>query len=225
MINIKENMVVKVLKNEYYKTEEDIPKQGSKLSSGYDIIAVSDPEIVGDIYSGTPNYYKMKTYREFAGDIYNGTPTYYSRIDYIQYHTGLYISISKQEQPSMTTFDDNNIYDTLIFPRSSISKYNLQLANSIGLCDSDYRGEILVRFNYIWQPQDFRIDELQTSRYPTIVGSPNMDRIYKKGDKIAQLKFSSVIFPKFSIVENLDITDRNDGGFGSTDLNKEAKSE
>lgn len=205
MINIKENMVVKVLKNEYYKTEEDIPKQGSKLSSGYDIIAVSDPEIVGDIYSGTPNYY--------------------SRIDYIQYHTGLYISISKQEQPSMTTFDDNNIYDTLIFPRSSISKYNLQLANSIGLCDSDYRGEILVRFNYIWQPQDFRIDELQTSRYPTIVGSPNMDRIYKKGDKIAQLKFSSVIFPKFSIVENLDITDRNDGGFGSTDLNKEAKSE
>lgn len=205
MINIKENMVVKVLKNEYYKTEEDIPKQGSKLSSGYDIIAVSDPEIVGDIY--------------------NGTPTYYSRIDYIQYHTGLYISISKQEQPSMTTFDDNNIYDTLIFPRSSISKYNLQLANSIGLCDSDYRGEILVRFNYIWQPQDFRINELQTSRYPTIVGSPNMDRIYKKGDKIAQLKFSSVIFPKFSIVENLDITDRNDGGFGSTDLNKEAKSE
>ena len=35
----------------------------------------------------------------------------------------------------------------LLFPRSSIRKYDLQLANSVGVIDSGYRGEIQFTFN------------------------------------------------------------------------------
>ena len=68
----------------------------------------------------------------------------WSRIDYIQYHTDLYI------EPCV----DDKVYHTNIFPRSSISNKNLMLANSIGLIDAGYRGELLIRFKYITQPED-----------------------------------------------------------------------
>ena len=51
---------------------------------------------------------------------------------FIQYRTGLSI-------------DPPQGYHTEIWPRSSISKYDLALANSIGLVDNGYRGELLVR--------------------------------------------------------------------------------
>ena len=106
-------------------------------------------------------------------------------------------------------------YDILAFPRSSVSKYNLLLANSIGLIDADYRGEVLLRFKYIWQPEDYRIrtDNL-------LDGNINTDKIYKKGDKICQLKVTRVENIEFILVNELDSTTRGEGGFGSTDVKK-----
>ena len=103
-------------------------------------------------------------------------------------------------------------YDILAFPRSSVSKYNLTLANSIGLIDADYRGEVLLRFKYNWQPEDYRIrtDNL-------LEGRVNVDKLYKKGDKVCQLKVTKVENVKFELVDELDSTNRGDGGFGSTD--------
>ena len=181
-------MKVYILKNEYIQSGEDFPATATKFSTGYDVKTVSEPEIVGELHS-----------------VIEGV-AYYKSIDYIQYKTGLYVNLEP---------DEANL-DALIFPRSSISKYNLQLANSIGLCDNDYTGEYRVRFNYVFQPEDLLVMD------GCIVGKVNFNKIYKKGDKIAQLKFSKVIHPEFILTDKLIQTERGSGGFGSTDT-KEKK--
>lgn len=81
-------------------------------------------------------------------------------------------------------------YVGLVFPRSSVSTTNASLANSVGVIDSSYRGEIKVRFYGSAAP-------------------------YKKGDRCAQLLI--VPCPEVSFVEGeLDETERGTGGFGST---------
>ena len=181
-------MNVYVLKNEYYQSAADIPVTATEFSTGYDIKTIGEPEIIGDL----------------SCDI-EGV-AYYKNIKYIQYHTGLYVNL----EPDYANLD------ALIFPRSSVRKYNLQLANSIGLCDNDYIGEYLVCFNYIWQPEDLLVMN------GSLVGKVNYENIYRKGDKIAQLKFTNVNHPKFILTDTLIETERGSGGFGSTD-NKEKK--
>lgn len=89
-------------------------------------------------------------------------------------------------------------YVGLVFPRSSIKKYDLQLSNSVGVIDSGYRGEIQATFN-------------KTSNQL----NRNME-YYNVGDRIAQL----IILPypqiKFIETDNLSNTERGIGGFGST---------
>lgn len=158
-----------------------LPQRGTDLSAGYDIVATSEPKIVG--VSG-------KTEEEIV---------FWRNIDYIEYETNLFIA------PMAVTFH------TLIHPRSSISKYNLVLANSIGLVDNDYRGMVICRFKYQWQPTDF------FQYRNALVGTPNMDKIYKKGDKIAQLVVEPTIQVEWEFVDDLTQTQRGEGGFGSTD--------
>lgn len=99
---------------------------------------------------------------------------------FLQYRTGIAI-----EPPEG--------YHTEIFPRSSISKTSLVLANSVGLVDNGYRNEILCRFRLI---------------------DNNMVH-YKKGDRIAQLVVRKTETAKFAWSDELSETDRG-GGFGST---------
>lgn len=85
-------------------------------------------------------------------------------------------------------------YEAQIRPRSSISKTSLVLINSPGTIDTDYRGELIVRFKNI----------------------DDRDIIYDIGDRIAQLVIQAVPKVVFEEVENLSETDRGNGGFGST---------
>ncbi len=101
-------------------------------------------------------------------------------------------------------------YHIEIFPRSSISKYSLALANSIGLVDNGYRGEILVRFK---PTMSFVKNAISVDAY---VVYPKITKVYKKGDKIAQLVIRKTEDADFVEVDNLDESDRNAGGFGST---------
>ena len=181
-------MKIAVLKNETYNDSNTLPKTGTDRSTGYDIFTTSDPEIVG-------------TKSEYG----------YSNIEYIQYKTNLKVSIQKS---STTMFVEAIDYDLFVMPRSSISKYNLILANSIGLIDADYRGEILLRFKYIWQPSDYSI--ITKDYISSIVGNPDLSKIYKKGDKICQLKATKVEHIDFYLEDVLDDTVRSNGGFGST---------
>lgn len=108
-------------------------------------------------------------------------------------------------------------YVGLVFPRSSISKTPFVLANSVGVIDSGYRGEIMVRLktdaNSILA--DLSINEQSTEEEKKFFGA--YDPVFPKvGDKIAQL----IILPypeiEFEEVEELSNSERNDGGFGST---------
>ena len=82
----------------------------------------------------------------------------------------------------------------LLFPRSSVSRTSLSLANSVGVVDSGYRGEIMLK-------------------YRQVVGE---NIIYRAGDRVGQLMV--IPHPKIEFIEvdELSITDRGDGGFGST---------
>ena len=182
-------MKIQVLKNDTYQSVDNLPKKGTDRATGFDVVVTSDPEIIGEIYD-------------------NGA---YKRIDYIQYKTNLKVAVQKERVFSNFGYTDLD-YDILAFPRSSVSKYNLTLANSIGLIDADYRGEVLLRFKYNWQPEDYKIrtDNL-------LEGRVNVDKLYKKGDKVCQLKVTKVENVKFELVDELDSTNRGDGGFGSTD--------
>ena len=184
-------MKIQILKNETYQTVDNLPKKGTDRATGYDIIATSGPEIVGE-----KNY-------EIGG---------YKRIDYIQYRTNLKLAVQKEREYSNFGYTDID-HDVLAFPRSSVSKYNLILANCIGLVDADYRGEVLLRFKYIFQPEDYSIISQQ------IVGNVNETKIYNVGDKICQLKVTRVENIEFVLVDELDATNRGEGGFGSTDTN------
>lgn len=84
-------------------------------------------------------------------------------------------------------------YVGLVFPRSSISKTCLMQSNSIGVIDSGYRGEIIVKF--------------KVSGY---------GKLYAFGERVAQLII--VPFPTISFVEVDELSDseRGEGGFGST---------
>jgi dUTPase len=190
-------MKIQVLKNEDYQDVENLPKKGTERATGYDVIATSEPEIIGETYD-------------------NGT---YKRIDYIQYKTNLKLAVQQERQYSGFGHTDID-YDILAFPRSSVSKYNLVLANCIGLIDADYRGEVLLRFKYQWQPEDYKIrtDNL-------LEGTVNFSKLYKKGDKVCQLKVTKVENVEFVLVNELDSTNRGEGGFGSTDVKKGEKAE
>lgn len=154
---------------------------------GYDVVAASEPFIVGEALD--------------AGD------KYYKSIDYIEYDLNIKLD---GFQPVNSPRED--VY-TLVFPRSSVSKYNLVLANSIGVIDSGYRNTLKVRFKYIMQPDDLYMYE---KGFFCMV---NADKIYKKGDKICQLVFQKHFHPSFSFVSQLEEnTERNQGGFGSTNL-------
>jgi hypothetical protein len=184
-------MKIEILKNETYSDISKLPVRGTPRSTGYDIVTTSDPEIVGEKNE-------------------NG----YNRIDYIQYKTNLKLAVKVD-----THFGAGIIgldYDILAMPRSSVSKYNLILANCVGLIDADYRGEVLLRFKYIWQPEDYSIHVSGNTGIAKCFGNPNIERLYKNGDKVCQLKVTRVENVEFILVDALDSTQRGTGGFGST---------
>jgi len=84
-------------------------------------------------------------------------------------------------------------YVGLVFPRSSIRKYGLALANSIGVIDSGYRGEIMCSFK-------------PTGSCPT----------YNVGDKVAQMIIMPYPVVNYVEVTELSDSERGEGGHGST---------
>lgn len=83
----------------------------------------------------------------------------------------------------------------LLFARSGLAvKSGISLANSVGVIDSDYRGEVLVG----------------------LVNRSDRSFIVNNGDRIAQMGFFPVLHAEFALSDSLSDTDRGDGGFGHT---------
>lgn len=103
--------------------------------------------------------------------------------DYIEYDTGLQFQLPEG-------------YAMLIFPRSSNSKKDLLLCNSVGILDAGYTGNLKLRF------------KLTMEGYT--------EKIYNPGDKVGQIMI--IPYPEINFIETevFNETERGDGGFGST---------
>ena len=88
-----------------------------------------------------------------------------------------------------------NGYVGLVFPRSGWAvKRELSLANCVGVIDSDYRGEIQI----------------------ALYNRSGFGREVKNGDRIGQIVIIPFMKSVFDVVDQLDDTERGEGGFGST---------
>ena len=94
----------------------------------------------------------------------------------------------------------------LVYLRSSAySKYNVRLANQVGVIDTDYQGEIKLHLESIETP-----DEDQIMHGPYRFQIP-------KGTRLAQIVIMEHPLYSMHEVDEFDnSTDRGDGGFGST---------
>lgn len=113
---------------------------------------------------------------------------------------------------SRTYDDDGNIvygtglafeipqgYVGLLFPRSSNAEKDLILSNSVGVIDSDYRGEVSFKFkpSYCFNKED-------------------MDVIYNVGDRVGQMIIVPYPHIEWEQVTELSETKRGKCGYGST---------
>jgi dUTP pyrophosphatase len=111
--------------------------------------------------------------------------------NHVEYGTGLAVEIPKG-------------HVGLLFPRSSIFKTGLTLANCVGVIDVGYRGEIKLKF----KPDSISAVENFLQGKPV--------ELYKVGDRVGQLVI--IELPKLVVAEKTDLSDttRGQGGFGST---------
>lgn len=83
----------------------------------------------------------------------------------------------------------------LVYSRSGFGfHYDVSLANSVGVIDSTYRGEILLK----------------------LINHGTKSIVINRGDRIAQLLFSHVPHVTLEPAETLTTTERGEAGFGST---------
>lgn len=84
-------------------------------------------------------------------------------------------------------------YMGILVPRSSMSKTPLRCANSIGVIDADYRGELSIAY-----------ENISCSDYTIF-----------RGDRIAQLIIVPIAVVDVEEAQTLSETERGDGGYGS----------
>lgn len=104
--------------------------------------------------------------------------------DYIEYGTGLEFEIPEG-------------HVGLLFPRSSVSKKDMALANAVGVLDSGYRGEVTFRFKRT-NPKT------------------ELSKVYAVGDKIGQIVVMPFPQVEFEEADELSDSERGTGGYGST---------
>jgi dUTP pyrophosphatase len=113
-----------------------------------------------------------------------------------------------------------NGYEIQIRPKSGRAlKTKMRIANSIGTVDAGFRGELQVIIENIEPPiKDITYDFDDNGR-PIITSIlRGSDMTIEKGEKFAQLVLMEVPKAVLFQVENLDDTERGNGGFGSTNL-------
>lgn len=113
-----------------------------------------------------------------------------------------------------------NGYEIQIRPKSGRAlKTKMRIANSIGTVDAGFRGELQVIIENIEPPiKDITYDFDDNGR-PIITSIlRGSDMTIGKGEKFAQLVLMEVPKAVLFQVENLDNTERGNGGFGSTNL-------
>ena len=168
-----------------------------------------------------------KAHSTDAGFDIVATSRKFDELGNIVYGTGIAVEIPKG-------------YVGLIFPRSSICKYDLSLSNAVGVIDAGFTGEITAKFKptlVVIDKGRIGIDEhshngVETTdwadeqvtfhgrgaNYPDVYEGcePFQPRMYEVGDRIMQM----IILPypeiEFEETDTLSDTERGTGGYGST---------
>jgi dUTP pyrophosphatase len=87
-------------------------------------------------------------------------------------------------------------YAGFVLPRSGLARdHGITCVNSPGLVDSGYRGEIMVVL---------------------VNTDPSDDFVVERGERIAQMVIQPVEQVEFDVIDELDATERGEGGFGHT---------
>jgi dUTP pyrophosphatase len=130
----------------------------------------------------------------------------------VVYGTGLAMAIPKDHMG-------------LIFPRSSNAKKDLILSNSIGVVDPGYRGEVFLKFKpsaYFASEFDTLVDGVETDYFDFVCfGKETIEdtdhvAVYNVGDRIGQIIIVPRPFIEWEEVEELSVTERGTGGYGSS---------
>lgn len=132
-----------------------------------------------DFFAATREFFTVKN-----GELMVIKPKDAKQFDLVRYGTGVHCEI-----PSG--------FVGLAFARSSIIKMPLIMANTTGVIDSDYRGEIIYMFR-ILDPENIT----ETS--------------YQIGDRVGQLVIVKSPDFKAKEVNTLSDSERGHGGYGST---------
>lgn len=157
-------MKVKIKK---LREEAVVPRYAKEGDAGLDLTAV---EIIRTTEDSVEEF-------EFDGRLHQRV----HKTDVLIVKTGLAIEIPRG-------------YVGLLFPRSSISKKDLTLKNSVGVVDSGYRGEITLKFRLFGEKKSS----------------------YDVGDRVAQMII--LPYPEIELeeVEHLSESERGEGGYGSS---------
>ena len=104
-----------------------------------------------------------------------------------------------------TKFDSD--YVLKIYPRSGLGfKYQVELTNSTGIIDSDYRGEIVIKL----RSRTKYIDELPTKKFSRIAQGIL--------EEIPKVNFKVLTKKEFQYLKTNEINSRGEKGFGSTGI-------
>lgn len=123
------------------------------------------------------------------------------------------VHIDKNETNDKTKINNTKInymsFNTgfYMYPRSSLSKTQLRLANSVGIIDAGYRGNLMAMFDVV----NINFENRQQS---------NADYIGKAYERYIQICAPGLVPIIVKIVNSIEelgsTTQRGDGGFGST---------
>jgi dUTP pyrophosphatase len=131
---------------------------------------------------------------------------------------------------SMINLKENKQASYFLFPRSSISSTGLYLANSTGIIDSGYRGNIMAKIRYTPISNSASATVLTFNPFKLIKSSLNILYLWlmsffyskkifvKEGTRLFQICAPGLESIKLKIVDLLDETERGDRGFGSTGI-------
>lgn len=116
-------------------------------------------------------------------------------------------------QCEMVDLTDNTFTSYYLYPRSSLSKTSFQLANSVGIIDAGYRGNLMAKVRCF-----------PDSNTTVVKHYPNCDMYNPISVNVGNLNkgcWFQIVSPdmkpiRVNVVTELSTTTRGDGGFGST---------
>jgi dUTP pyrophosphatase len=147
---------------------------------------------IRDFYDSHDNEHRDSGFDLFVANAFNGES--FSRDEPLKIDHGVSCAMYKHTSVNedVTIIEPTGYY---MYPRSSISKTPYRLANSVGIIDSGYRGNLIAKIDKIYDIQ----------------------HIVSFGNRLFQICTPDLSpLASVTIVDDIDNTSRGIGGFGST---------